>query len=366
MSFNKFFYSLLFVVVSAAAKSLNEDYCTITQYSQVSDVVKNCKNIVISNLRVPANKTLNLNLQDGSELTFEGRTYFEYFEWKGPLVNITGDDLIVRGAPGHVLDGQGELYWDHLGGKGIKKPKFIRLQGNNSRYENIYLKNCPVHCASVAVSNSVIDGWFIDVSEGDKNNFTGHNTDGFDLSSTNLILQNSIVKNQDDCVVVNVGANILVRNMACYGGHGLSISAGFSKDDFTKNSVYNVTFEDSLVHRSPNGIHVKTHADSGPGIIQNVIYRNIRFEDINNFALNIQQDYVNGEATGIPGTNIPIVGLSLDNISGWMKSFNESPTLEALILCGDGACDKWEFHNIDITGAQNNSICTFQPEGYSC
>uniref|UniRef100_A0A6P7G8F6 Uncharacterized protein LOC114334887 n=1 Tax=Diabrotica virgifera virgifera TaxID=50390 RepID=A0A6P7G8F6_DIAVI len=87
-----------------------------------------------------------------------------------PIVLLMEDIPIVAALneKGHVLDGQGELYWDHLGGKGIKKPKFIRLQGNNSRYENIYLKNCPVHCASVAVSNSIIDGWLIDVSEGDK------------------------------------------------------------------------------------------------------------------------------------------------------------------------------------------------------
>lgn len=109
-----------------------------------------------------------------------------------------------------------------------------------------------------------------------QNNFTGHNTDGFDLSSNNITVKDSVVRNQDDCVVVNRGSDIIVSNVSCYGGHGLSISVGFSDDDFERNSAHNILFENCLVDFSPNGIHVKTHSDSGPGILTNVVYKNIK------------------------------------------------------------------------------------------
>lgn len=52
----------------------------------------------------------------------------------------------------------------------------------------------------------------------------GHNTDGFGFaSSDNVILRNSQVWNQDDCVAITSGTNITVSGMYCHGGHGLSI-----------------------------------------------------------------------------------------------------------------------------------------------
>jgi polygalacturonase len=54
----------------------------------------------------------------------------------------------------------------------------------------------------------------------------GHNTDGFGLaSSDNIILRDSKVWNQDDCVAITSGNNITVSNLYCYGGHGLSIGS---------------------------------------------------------------------------------------------------------------------------------------------
>jgi len=104
----------------------------------------------------------------------------------------------------------------------------------------------------------------------------GHNTDGFDLSgSTGITVLNSVVKNQDDCVAVNQGSDYYFKNLTCSGGHGLSLSVGQSTSDGSANEVYNVTFIDSSVSNSANGIHVKTHSDAGTGYIKDVTYDNI-------------------------------------------------------------------------------------------
>lgn len=104
----------------------------------------------------------------------------------------------------------------------------------------------------------------------------GHNTDGFDLSSSsNILIKNSVVKNQDDCVAANQGSGYYFKNLVCSGGHGLSLSVGQSEKDGTPNTLKNVTFSDCTVLNSRNGIHVKTHSDAGTGSITDVTYRNI-------------------------------------------------------------------------------------------
>ncbi|CAH1102452.1 unnamed protein product [Psylliodes chrysocephalus] len=362
---------ILFTVLATLGSfscSQNLD-CIVSQFSQLKSVIRSCKYIIVSNLTVPAKTTLELNLLSGTSLVFEGRTTFEYAEWPGPLVKIHGDNVTIKGAPDSVLDGQGALYWDGQGGNGGKrKPKFIRIIATNSNFEKINLINCPVHCVTISHSNNItIRHWNIDVSDGDKNNFTGHNTDGFDVTRVqNAVIDNCTVQNQDDCIAINKGSNIRVSNMYCSGGHGLSLSVGTSNTHFKENVVTNVTFIDSIVHRSANGIHLKTHVDSGLGLISNILYDNIHLTDITNFGINVQQDYSNGSSTGVPKGNIPIVNFTLNNISGNMKSFRESPTLAVKILCGQDGCSDWTWNDVVITDARNASYCNYEPVGFSC
>ena len=96
-----------------------------------------------------------------------------------------------------------------------------------------------------------------DLSDGEA---AGHNTDGFDISTTQyLTLQDSAVYNQDDCVAITSGSNIVVSNMYCSGGHGLSIGSVGGNSD---NTVDGVTFENSQVLNSENGCRIKTNADT--------------------------------------------------------------------------------------------------------
>jgi polygalacturonase len=53
----------------------------------------------------------------------------------------------------------------------------------------------------------------------------GHNTDGFDCSTHDLVIQNSVIKNQDDCLAINKGTNIVFKGNTCSGGHGISVGS---------------------------------------------------------------------------------------------------------------------------------------------
>ncbi|XP_056643059.1 polygalacturonase-like [Diorhabda sublineata] len=358
-------FNIIFAIISATAGN----DCEIENFDQVESIVKSCTDITIKNLVVPAGITLELDLKEGTTLTFTGVTTFEHTPWSGPLIRLRGSKITVQGTPGSLLNGQGELYWDHIGDKGPKKPQFMKIEAfDGSVIKNLNILNCPHHCIYIGRSDGLtISGWVIDNSLGDQNNFTGHNTDGFDVSAaTNLIIENTSVINQDDCVAIRYGSNILVRNMYCAGGHGLSLSAGFNYTSYTENTVKNVTIRDSVIVRSANGIHVKTHADAYKGLIEDVTYENIYLSGITNFGVNVQQDYINGSSSGVPNNNIPIHNLKLINIQGNVLSTESNNAMKVYILCGNKGCEGWEWSNVNITGGAHSSVCNYIPAGYEC
>ncbi|CAG9827641.1 unnamed protein product [Diabrotica balteata] len=182
-------------------------------------------------------------------------------------------------------------------------------------------------------------------------------------SVENIRIENSIVKNQDDCVAVNYGKNLHISNLNCSGGHGLSLSVGMNKKDPSVNVVSNVTFTDCSVTHSRNGIHVKTHRDGTTGYISNVTYNNIHLLSISYYGVNVQQDYQNGGSTGHAGNNIQIKNLNLHNVQGTMTGSNSMPVY---ILCGSGSCSNFIWNGVSISGNKKHSSCNYHPNGYTC
>jgi polygalacturonase len=104
---------------------------------------------------------------------------------------------------------------------------FIVLKDmTNGHISNLNIRNWPVHCFDITGANGLtITGLTLDNTAGDASNSASggkaaaHNSDGFDISgSTNVVLANTVVKNQDDCVAVTSGTNITVTGMTCIGG----------------------------------------------------------------------------------------------------------------------------------------------------
>lgn len=62
------------------------------------------------------------------QVTFQGTTTFGYKEWSGPLISVSGTNIKVVGASGHVIDGNGAKWWDGKGSNGGKtKPKVSNM-----------------------------------------------------------------------------------------------------------------------------------------------------------------------------------------------------------------------------------------------
>ncbi|KUL83159.1 hypothetical protein ZTR_10118 [Talaromyces verruculosus] len=320
-----------------------------------------CSTIVLSSVAVPSGTTLDLTgLNSGTKVIFEGTTTFGYKEWSGPLVSVSGTDITVEGASGAVLDGDGARWWDGKGSNGGKtKPKFFYAHNlKSSSINNIKILNSPVQVFSINGADTLtLDHITIDNSDGDSAG--GHNTDAFDVGSSNgVTISNANVQNQDDCLAVNSGTNIIFTGGTCSGGHGLSIGSVGGRSD---NTVDTVHIENSNIKNSQNGVRIKTVYDA-TGSVSGVTYKNITLSGITKYGIVIEQDYENGSPTGTPTTGVPITGLTIDGVTG---SVTSSAT-DVYILCGKGSCSNWTWEGVSITGGKKSTGCKNIPSGASC
>ncbi|OCL11200.1 glycoside hydrolase family 28 protein [Glonium stellatum] len=315
----------------------------------------------MSSIAVPSGVTLDLtDLNEGTHVIFEGETTFGYEEWSGPLVSVSGTDITVTAASGAYLNGDGSRWWDGDGSNGGKtKPKFFYAHNLiSSSITGIYIQNSPVQVFSINDStNLTLTDITIDNSDGDDNGAA--NTDGFDIGdSTRITISGANVYNQDDCMAVNSGTNIVFTGGVCSGGHGLSIGSVGGRTD---NTVDTVTIENSEVKDSQNGIRIKTVYDA-TGSVTGVTYKDITLSGITKYGIVIEQDYENGSPTGTPTTGVPITDLALDNIQGTV----ESSATDVYILCGSGSCSDWTWTDVDVTGGSVSTKCENVPSGASC
>ncbi|KAJ5747572.1 uncharacterized protein N7511_009268 [Penicillium nucicola] len=334
--------------------------CTFTSAADAKSGQKSCSTIYLNNIAVPAGETLDLShLKDGTKVIFQGETTFGYKEWKGPLIRVAGTNIEVSGEDGHVINGNGAKWWDGKGTNGgKKKPKFFYAHKlTDSTITGLNVKNTPVQGFSVQADNLVLDHITIDNSDGDSNG--GHNTDAFDVGeSTYITISNANIKNQDDCLAINSGENIIFTGGTCSGGHGISIGSIGGRDD---NTVSNVTISDSTVTNSDNGIRVKT-IYKATGEVKDVTFSNIQLSNIAKYGIVIEQDYENGSPTGKPSTGVPITGLTVEKVTGSVKSSGT----DVYILCGDGSCSDWTWSGNKVSGGKTSSKCKNVPSGASC
>ncbi|KAM0350498.1 hypothetical protein ACHAPU_002977 [Fusarium lateritium] len=321
-----------------------------------------CATIILDSVAVPAGKTLDLSkLKDNTKVIFKGTTTWGYKEWKGPLLMISGNKITVEGS-GAILNPKGEAYWDGSGGNnGKTKPKFFAAHKlTNSKINNLYVKNTPVQAVSINDANGLeINQFTLDNKDGDSKG--GHNTDAFDIgSSTGVTITGAKVYNQDDCVAVNSGKNIIFQNGFCSGGHGLSIGSVGGRDD---NTVDNVQFLNSEVTNSANGIRVKAFKGK-TGLINKVTYSDITLSKIKKYGILIEQNYDGGDLHGDPTSSLPISSLTLKNIKG--KGAIDGSGKNAAIVCGSSGCKNWTWSNVQVTGGKKYGSCKNVPSVASC
>jgi len=279
-----------------------------------------------------------------------------------PIV-LKGTNAKVVGLAGAVINGLGADYWDGEGSNGgtAKPDHLIKIDDmTSSSFSEIKIINWPTHlfevtgCTDVTISQLILDNSAANALDSSGVQL-GHNTDAFDVSSTTgLYVSGVTVYNQDDCVAVNSGSDMVFENLYCDGSHGLSI--GSISSGVTVN---NITFKDSSVVNGENGCRIKTDAGDDDSTVSDVTYSNIYVENISDYAIDVQQDYENGDPTGDPTSGIIVSGITFESISGSVASGG----YEYYILCGSTAsCTDFTWSNIDITGG----LTECSPSGAEC
>ncbi|KAL8420483.1 hypothetical protein RB594_003319 [Gaeumannomyces avenae] len=344
---------LAFLVASAPlaeaaprAPRTRDTACVFTDAAAAIKGKTSCTTITLQNITVPAGQTLDMTgLKDGTHVTFAGTTTFGHTLWAGPLIAFTGNKLLIDGTADHVIDCNGSAWWDGVGAKKSGKPKFFSAHNLvDSSIRGLNVKNTPIQAFSInGATNLGLYNITIDNSAGDGPD-GGHNTDGFDVSSSDgVVISGASVWNQDDCLAVNSGRNIVFTGGTCRGGHGLSIGSVGGRSD---NTVANVTISNSIVVDSANGVRVKTMVNE-TGSVSDVTYANISLSRISGYGIVAEQDYKDGGPSGNPTAGVPITGLVISNVTGTMKN---SKSVPVYIMCADGGCSNWTWTGVNISG----------------
>lgn len=344
--------------------------CTVTEYSQLASAVASCTDIVLQDLTAPSNSSIDLrSLQDGTSVTFKGTTSFDGVTAVKTFypIQIGGKGLTITGEEGHVIEGNGAVYWDGLGSNGGgDKPNWFIVVNNtyDSVVSDLNIKNWPVHGIQITGSQNVtVERLFMDNSAGDAPNAisdglaAAHNSDGFGVASSDFItIRDTSVINQDDCWAGTSGTNITISRLYCQGGHGLSIGSIGGK---ANNTIRGVLIEDSILVNSSNGARIKTNWNT-TGEVSDITYRNITISGITDYGLDVQQDYLNSGPNGTPSNGVLISDIHFIDITGTASG---EDSYNIYILCGDGSCSDFTFENVNISGGGMGSSCNYPEEG---
>ncbi|CAI5491626.1 unnamed protein product [Closterium sp. Naga37s-1] len=105
------------------------------------------------------------------------------------------------------------------------------------------------------------------------------NTDSISISSSsNVVVKDSRLESGDDGVaIVGMTRNVLVENITCINGHGISI--GSLGAEGALGCIQGITIRDVTFRGSNNGLRIKTY-QGGMGLVSNVSYENVQMTDV--------------------------------------------------------------------------------------
>ncbi|KAF9010706.1 polygalacturonase [Cyathus striatus] len=337
-------------LVLIASSALGALACTgtINSLSDVAAAVK-CTTVNLNSFTVPAGQALTLNLATGTTVNMNGDISFGNKSWAGPLFTVSGTSITFNGN-GHKFDGGGPFYWDGQGvNGGVTKPAPMMKIKISGTYKNVKVVNAPARVYSVSNPAALLmTDLVIDNSQGDKANSksgsksAGHNTDGFDVSTTNLIIQNSVIRNQDDCLAINKGSNIIFRGNTCYGGHGISVgsvSEGVS--------VSNIVISGNTIIDNDNALRIKTKAAATGSTVSNITFSGNTATGIKKYGVIIDQSYP--DTLGTPGKGVKLSGVNFVTTAN--KISVNSGAKRVAVNCGSGACTgTWNWSQLKVSG----------------
>lgn len=240
------------------------------------------------NLYLPQNVTY---IQEIYNIT-TGATYataLYWFTFSGPNIDYIGTDNVTDGW----IYSYGQAWWDAntYPGTGLaSRPHLLNFNTTDGSMRHFKSRkpiawNVQLSGNNIDISDTVIDAY----------STTGSfpfNTDGFDVTATNVRITNSVIFNADDAIAVQSGShNVLFQGGTIgYQSHGMSIgSLGQAQSVYA--NVTNIHFDDITAVNTVYAARFKSW-QGGQGIAKNITWSNIRTYNVT-FPIFVTQSYIN-------------------------------------------------------------------------
>jgi polygalacturonase/PKD repeat protein len=220
--------------------------------------------IVLSN-------SVNLQIDSGAMLQMLPKT-----NWPGggngvPFITGMGiHDVEISGTG--TIDGQGGTWWP--GCNDCPRPDFIHFSSQCQRVliQDVTLQNAPTFHLMLKGGNVSVTIQRITI-----NTPVSPNTDGMDLGSTNVLIQNCSISDGDDNIEIgssaDVSADITISNCTFGIGHGVSFGSEI------QGGVHDVLVSNCTFNGTDQGIRFKSDRDIG-GLVQNIQFRDITMTNV--------------------------------------------------------------------------------------
>jgi polygalacturonase len=154
------------------------------------------------------------------------------------------------------------------------RPDFINFDGSCTRIliQGVTLQNPPAFHLMLKGNNVSVTIQNITINTPG----SSPNTDGMDLASTNVLIQNCSISDGDDNIEIGgsgAAADITVSNCTFGVGHGVSVGS------ITQGGVHDLLVSNCTFVGTDYGIRMKSDRDIG-GLVQNLVYRDITMTNV--------------------------------------------------------------------------------------
>ncbi|KAM0954407.1 putative endo-polygalacturonase [Dioscorea sansibarensis] len=179
------------------------------------------------------------------------------------------------------------------------------------------------------------------------------NTDGIYSSMTNFLnLSNINIKTGDDCIAIGQGCtNVLVSNIHCGPGHGISVGSLGAHEN--EANVAGLVVKNCILSGTENGLRIKTWGGSKPGKASNITFENIFLKNVSNPII-IDQGYCQKykRCTDNQPSLIQLENITYKNITG--TSFDE---VGVTFECSEAVpCKGVSLEDIDLKYVGGDSV----------
>ncbi|TIC99104.1 putative exopolygalacturonase C [Colletotrichum higginsianum] len=280
--------------------------------------------------------------------------------------NSKGVTFTATNAPdGGWINGHGDKWWSRAGDSSDGgRPHFFSFDVTGLRLRGLKILNPVAWCFSMGGQDVYMTDTLLDARSMSGFPF---NTDGIDVSASDVVIDGWTSYNGDDIINVSPPAvNVTMRNVVAYGTHGISVSC-------SAGSGSGYLFENAEIHDSLLGARFKGSVGTTCQI-SDVTWRNMTITNTA-YPIHFIENYVDQEK-GAAGKDASLAafaknfrwegitahtGTSLKDgscISSpcWSATLDESTKKGMYIICKDAEhCQDFHFSDITLAAADGSA-----------